>query len=81
VTASDPLETFDLGGEDRGLNFVRLDEIGRLADLAASYWRSVALAADRGDLVTIAVHVKQVVAVTKSAVMVVGELDIGGAAS
>jgi hypothetical protein len=67
-------------GADHGLNFIRLDEIGRLAELAASYWRSVALAADRGDLLTIAVHIKQVVAVTKSAVTVVGELDIGGAA-
>jgi hypothetical protein len=64
---------------DHGLNLVRLDEIGRLADLAASYWHSVALAADRGDLITIGVHIRQVVAVTKSALTVVGELDVGGA--
>ncbi len=34
---------------------VDLDEIERLAELAASYWHNVALAADRGDAVTVRV--------------------------
>jgi hypothetical protein len=37
---------------DDALDFARLDEIGRLAALASSYWRSVE-AADRGDRLTV----------------------------
>jgi hypothetical protein len=49
------------------LDVARFDELGRLGELAASYWRSVALAADRGDAATVAVHCKQVAAVTREA--------------
>jgi hypothetical protein len=49
------------------LDFVRLDEIARLAALAASYWHSIELAADRGDILTMRVHVHQVVRVTREA--------------
>jgi hypothetical protein len=49
------------------LDVARLDELARLAELAASYWRSVALAADRGDALTVTVHCKQIAAVTRDA--------------
>jgi hypothetical protein len=62
---------------DSALNDIRLDEIAGLADLAANYWRSVALAADRRDVLTITVHVKQVTAVTRTALLVVAELQRG----
>jgi hypothetical protein len=64
-------------GTAPSLTFVRCDEIGRLAALAASYWRSVELAADRGDVLTVTVHIKQVAAVTKSALAVMAELHPG----
>jgi hypothetical protein len=60
------------------LAFVRLDEIARLADLAASYWRSIMLASDRVDPLTVAVHLKQVAAVIKSAFAVAAELGGSG---
>jgi hypothetical protein len=49
------------------LDVGRFDELTRLAELAASYWRSVALAAGRGDAVTVTVHCKQLAAVTREA--------------
>ena len=49
------------------LDFVRLDELARLAERAASYWRSVALAAERGEALTVTVHCKQIAAVTREA--------------
>ena len=49
------------------LDVARLDELARLAELAASYWHSVALAADRGDDLTVTVHCKQVAVVTRGA--------------
>lgn len=49
------------------LDFQRLDELASLAELAASYWRSVALAADRGDVHTLVLHCKQVAGVTREA--------------
>jgi hypothetical protein len=52
---------------DDALDFTRLDEIARLAALASSYWRSVELAADRGDTLTVVVHCKQIAAVTREA--------------
>jgi hypothetical protein len=63
------------------LDCVRLDEIARLASLAASYWHSVELAADRGDPLTIAVHCKQLIAVTREACALVGTLGTSGDAS
>jgi hypothetical protein len=56
-------------------NFIRLDEIARLAALAASYWHSIELAADRGDELTVLVHCKQVAAVTREAFAVVKTLN------
>ena len=49
------------------LDFIRLDEIARLAALAASYWHSIELAADRGDVLTVRVHIHQIVQVTREA--------------
>jgi hypothetical protein len=54
-----------------------LDEIARPAELASSYWRSVALAADWGDVLTVTVHIKQVTSVTKAALGVAAELQHG----
>ena len=54
-------------GADDARDYVRLDEIARLAALASSYWRSVELAADQGDALTVVVHCKQVAAVTREA--------------
>jgi hypothetical protein len=61
------------------VNQLRRGEIARLADLAASYWHSVALAADRGEVLTVIIHCKQIVATTKTALAVVKELDSGDA--
>ena len=61
------------------LDFTRLDEIARLAALATSYWRSVELAAERGDALTLVVHCKQLAAVTREAFAIVktlGETDV-----
>jgi hypothetical protein len=49
------------------LDVGRLDELARQAELAASYWRSVALAADRGDVHTLILHCHQLAAVTREA--------------
>jgi hypothetical protein len=56
------------------IDYVRYDEIAELAERAASYWNSIALAADRGELLTVTVHCKQVAAVTKEAFATVKEL-------
>ena len=45
----------------------RLNTIAELADLAASYWHSVALAATRGGRPTIETHCRQIAAVTREA--------------
>jgi hypothetical protein len=49
------------------LNAVRFDEIARLADLASSYWRSISLAADRGDAHLLTLHCRQIAKVTREA--------------
>jgi hypothetical protein len=49
------------------LDVGRFDRLAELGELAASYWRSVALAADRGEALTVTVHCKQVAAVTREA--------------
>ena len=56
---------------------VRFDAIGELAERAASYWQSVALAADRGERLTIEVHCRQVAAVTREAFSTVKTLGAG----
>ena len=59
---------------DVALDAVRLDEIARLAALAASYWRSVELAADRGNTLTVVTHCRQVASVTRDAFAIVKTL-------
>jgi hypothetical protein len=56
------------------LDPLRLDEIARLAALASSYWRSIEAAADRGDILTVAVHCNQVAMATRSAFALVKTL-------
>jgi hypothetical protein len=46
---------------------LRFGAIEELADLASSYWRSVAEAAARGERVAIEIHCRQVAAVTREA--------------
>jgi hypothetical protein len=60
------------------LDYVRFDEIARLADRASSYWRSIMLAAERGEALTVVTHCKQVAAVTRDAFVLVGSLDASG---
>jgi hypothetical protein len=56
------------------LDSIRFGEIAELAERAASYWHSVALAADRGERLTIEVHCRQVAAVTREAFATVKSL-------
>ena len=59
------------------LDFARFEAIEQYADLAASYWRSVAEAASRGEGLTVEVHCKQIAAVTRAAFSTVKELGSG----
>jgi hypothetical protein len=57
---------------DREWRAGEIDEIdgGHIAELAyraASYWHSIALAAERGERLTVEVHCRQVAAVTREA--------------
>jgi hypothetical protein len=78
-------QVLDEGAEcpriEAALDFVRFDEIARYAGLAASYWHSVELAADRGDTLTVVTHCKQVTAITRETLTLVGALGSGGASS
>jgi hypothetical protein len=61
-----------------------LEAVVEMADLAASYWRSAAEAAYRGDQLTLEVHCRQIAAVTRHAFAAVKTLgvppgEIGGA--
>jgi hypothetical protein len=47
------------------LDPARFDAIAEFADLAASYWRSIAEAASRGERLTVETHCRQVAAVTR----------------
>ena len=58
------------------LDFIRLDEIARLAALAASYWHSIELAADRGDVLTLRVHIHQVTQVTRETLTAGEDLEV-----
>jgi hypothetical protein len=53
---------------------IRLEAVVELADLAASYWRSIAEAAFRGEQLTLEVHCRHVAAVTREAFAVVKTL-------
>jgi hypothetical protein len=53
--------------DPNGDRFLRLNELARLAELAGSYWQSIALAADRGEIQIAVLHCKQVAAVTREA--------------
>jgi hypothetical protein len=63
------------------LAFERFDELARLAELATSYWNSVALAADRGDIHTALVHCRQIAAVTREAFAIAKALGAAEAES
>jgi hypothetical protein len=52
----------------------RFDAVADLAERAASYWYSIALAADRGERLTVEVHCRQVAAVTREAFAMVKAL-------
>jgi hypothetical protein len=56
------------------VSWLKLDELGRLADLAASYWRSASLAAERGDVHLLTLHCRQISAVTRDAFALVREV-------
>ena len=56
------------------LDFDRFDAIAEMADLAASYWRSIAEAAARGERLTIETHCRQIAAVTREAFKTVKSL-------
>jgi hypothetical protein len=56
------------------LDFGRYDEIAGLGERAASYWCSIALAANRGDALTVVTHCRQVAAVTREAFALVKQL-------
>jgi hypothetical protein len=53
---------------------LRFAEIIGLAERAASYWHSIALAAERGERLTIEVHCRQAAAVTREAFTIVKTL-------
>jgi hypothetical protein len=53
----------------------RFTEIEELADQAASFWRSIAEAAYRGDRLTLEVHCRQVSLVTRAAFQAVKQLS------
>lgn len=59
------------------LDFVRFDAIEQYADLAASYWRSIAEAASRREGLTIEGRCRQVAAVTREAFQTVKTLTSG----
>jgi hypothetical protein len=52
----------------------RFDEIAHLAKLAASYWASIMLAAQRGETLTARVHLHQAIIVTCPAAELIREL-------
>jgi hypothetical protein len=56
------------------VDFARLDEIARLAALASSCCKSLALAASRGDKLTLAVHCREAAPVIREALTLVQEL-------
>jgi hypothetical protein len=53
---------------------LRFDELGRLAETAASLWSSIALACDRRAARTIVVHFAEITTVTLAASTLVDEL-------
>jgi hypothetical protein len=71
TTPSEPPPSTDA---DAALDPVRFEEVARLAERAASYWQSIALAAERGEARTVTVHCKQVAAVTRDAFALVKTL-------
>ena len=52
-----------------------LEAVVEMADLAASYWRSAAEAAYRGDQLTLEVHCRQIAVVTRHAFAAVKTLS------
>jgi hypothetical protein len=54
---------------------IRFDEIAEQAQLAASLWGSIVLAAERRSHLIIRLHIKQLLAVTAAVVETVDELE------
>jgi hypothetical protein len=59
----------------------RFAAIEEFADKGASFWRSIAEAAYRGDRLTVEVHCRQVAAVTRAAFQIVKTLGAEAAES
>jgi hypothetical protein len=59
------------------LDYGRFDAIAQFAEIAASYWRSIAEAAFRGERLTLSVHCRQVAAVTRETFALVKTLGSG----
>jgi hypothetical protein len=62
------------------LDDVRLDAISHLARIAVSYWRSIELAAERGEAHLVILHGKQVTEVAREALEIIkllGSEDAG----
>jgi hypothetical protein len=59
------------------LDVARFDAVAEYADLAASYWRSIAEAAGRGERLTLETHCRQVAAVTRETFATVKSLGAG----
>jgi hypothetical protein len=53
---------------------LRFDELGRLAETAASLWSSVALACDRRAARTVVIHFSEIALITRAAAVLVREL-------
>jgi hypothetical protein len=56
------------------LDYGRFDAIAEFAEMAASYWHAIALAANRGERLTVETHCRQVAVVTREAFSIVKSL-------
>jgi hypothetical protein len=74
LTTTSPSEPPPAPDANAALDFILFEEVARLAERAASYWQSIALAAERGEVRTVTVHCKQVADVTREAFAVVKTL-------
>jgi hypothetical protein len=59
----------------QAIDVLRYEALEEMAELAASYWRSVAEAAHRRELPVLKLHCTQIAAVTREAFAVVKSLD------
>jgi hypothetical protein len=58
-------------------DYDRFEAVRELAETAASYWSSIALAAERSERLTVETHCRQVAAVTREAFAIVKILGAG----